>query len=350
MPYHSSEKLALAALAEIRETLPRELPLAQTLEKHFAGQRDYASYPRLHAALVLMIEKTPQKALIRIAENGGRLLTHTAAVGHVIDAINHGPDSWRNDKDYIYGLGFIHAKGRYFLVREGFEKGGAFDQAQRLVKPAYQPIIEEAIYAAFTKRNKTITELGAKILSYIPVQLLDRGPERDFKMNALSLRNPGDENSALKYSPREHMGNIVKSANAIKLIAALCKINLPSGLLDGDRAAAPEQSALARKQPNPSNDFARPAPPAPRFADEKLVLRRQLVELVNAKAVTKDEALVYFWLHTSQDQMRSSQDAASHFKDLKKTAGQISEMNEKVAGRLHQPSDRDLHKRRTVRP
>lgn len=349
MAYHDSEKLAFAALAEIGERFPADVELSQKLFKHFTplGKTDY---PRLHAALILVLEKTPAKAVDRLT--GERAPLHfEAALGLITGAIANGPESWKMDKDAIYGLGFIHIKNRFFTVREGFEKGSFFDRTCRMVRPAYQPILDEAIFWAFTSGpQKKGMALGPKILSYIPVQLLPPSAERDFKMNALSLRNPDVDDNARRYTVRAHAENIEKSARAVTAIAEQLNIMLPVGQLERANMELPRDKNKRIAASAAGRDFrhrpvAQIANSNAPLIDEAKELRRTLVKLVDREEISLDEAKIYLWLNTGKV-VRRHKDAADHFK---KPSDIISLISEKVGGILRR-SDVNLHQPRSVRP
>lgn len=379
MGFHATQRRALQALEDLKTSHPELAERARDFEQHYLhGGLEKPSAHMLHAAVCLLREKDYAHAASALSSEAQVHILQ--AEKHVIDAVNNGPESLKNDEEYLHAKGIMRGSKRYFLGFKHIELGSVYDISWRTMDQAYRPIIAAAIQGSMNKNDKVISK---KVMQYVAACLMPEDDAKYLQLNKLSL----------KYE-REHGHHLKDAAEFIRQTAKALNIRVPETMLGGaltpksqraDAAlqapsaepvqkiskpaiqAAPAETALRkdfRTSPAlspvagprpPANDQLRAAP----VANEAVLLKRRLETLERRGEISPKSARGYFWLQGGTEyEPRSHADLAEKIGKSERQVMfmmvgvkvKLKALEAEEAGKTSAPSNGNLHQARAVRP
>lgn len=363
--FHAKQHAVTHALAKTLEKHPHLESRVRELDEHYMlGGMERPSPMALYAAVRLHVDADYQETASHLSRKFSLVLD--IAEKYIIDAVNKGPSSFKDEEDFLHARGIMRGVDRYHLgsKAKGLHLGGVYDRAWQAIDPAHRPILAEAVTASSSPKHKTIEK---RTMQYVAALLMPEGDSKLFMLNKLSLGTERQHGAYIREAGvfirdrANELGITVSEtllANKAVERSVLPRIPAPTGSsrkptsetkpvspqFTGGATALKEQAVIAREQ---NNEESR----------DMVLLKRNLRTLEKRNKISEKEAKIYFWLQNgTEEEPRLAEDAA---KRSGKKTGEIYIIVAKInvaLRKLGQESadtpalDGNLHKPRAVRP
>lgn len=226
LSYHSRVLLADKALESLKLQHPALIETMDVLRAHYLeGGVQKPSPHLLIAAARLITAPNYREAALSVSRDLG--MSNFSATTHIIDAVNYGPDFFKDEEVLLHGKGIVRASDRYLLSRPGIHAGSVYDRAWHAMDPAYRPIIAAAVQDAICARGPK-RALEPRTMNYIAICLMPDDNQKYFELNSRSIDRNAAHNQHLEDAlcfisdtaekhgikiPQDFLENIEKSAS-----------------------------------------------------------------------------------------------------------------------------------------